>query len=63
MSFDDFLANWDTVEICHLSADSFSDEIADADDVNSIKFFNNVKSSHINHFESSILCHGENLPV
>lgn len=32
MSFEDFLANWHSVEICHLSAESFSEEIEEADD-------------------------------
>lgn len=32
MSFEDFLSNWDSVEICHLSADSFGDQIEEVDD-------------------------------
>lgn len=33
MSFEDFLQIWDAVQICHLSADSFSDEILEKEDV------------------------------
>lgn len=33
MSFEDFLTSWHTVQICHLSADSFSGEIEKANDV------------------------------
>lgn len=34
MSFSDFLVNWDQVQICHISADSYSDEVLETDDVN-----------------------------
>jgi hypothetical protein len=27
MSFSDFVSNWDAVQMCHLNADSYSDEL------------------------------------
>ena len=27
MSFDDFLAHWDSLQICHMTPESFSDEL------------------------------------
>jgi hypothetical protein len=41
MCFDDFMANWEIVEICHLTIDSFSDELLETDDViyDSLYFF------------------------
>lgn len=33
MSYSDFMRNWDNIQICHLSADSFSSEILEKDDV------------------------------
>ena len=33
MSFEDFLKNWEVVQICHLSVDCFSDEINESGDV------------------------------
>jgi hypothetical protein len=33
MCFSDFLANWHTVQICHLSADSFSGSITEGNQV------------------------------
>ena len=33
MSFSDFVTNWHTVQICHLSAETFSGELADPSDV------------------------------
>ena len=29
----DFMRNWDTVQICHLTIDSFSDELLETDNV------------------------------
>jgi hypothetical protein len=45
MSFKDFLKNWHQVQICHLSASSFSDEINDAADVSYLS--NNLNTSTI----------------
>jgi hypothetical protein len=42
MSFKDFLSNWHQVQICHLSASSFSDEINDATDVSLFKDYKKV---------------------
>lgn len=36
MSFNDFLRCWDAVQICHLSADSFSSELLETDNVRGI---------------------------
>ena len=33
MSYDDFVRSWDTVQICHLTLDSFSEELMKTDDV------------------------------
>ena len=33
MCYRDFLSNWHTVQICHLSADSFSGSIAEGNQV------------------------------
>lgn len=33
MSFDDFIRSWDSVQICHLSLESFSEEVLKQDDV------------------------------
>ena len=32
MSFEDFMQIWDTVDMCHLSIDSFSGELGETDD-------------------------------
>lgn len=37
------MRNWDTVQICHLTADSFSDELLETDNVSS--FFFHLKNT------------------
>jgi len=44
MSFSDFLKNWDSVQICHLSADSFSGAIAESNDLDSFSW-NKISST------------------
>jgi hypothetical protein len=65
MSFKDFLNNWHQVQICHLSASSFSDEISDASDVSYLWLFYFTKKSTkkvIDYSKRSKVCLGENLP-
>jgi len=45
MSFEDFLTNWSSLEICHLSVDSFSDEIGDQSDLSWKNLFSDSASS------------------
>lgn len=31
MCFQDFMSNWDSLQICHMTADSFSEELCETD--------------------------------
>jgi hypothetical protein len=43
MSFSDFMRSWNAVQICHLTIDSFSAELAESDNVDNIhKVFENL---------------------
>lgn len=33
MTFEDFMKNWDVLDICHMSCDSYLDQIDKTDDV------------------------------
>jgi hypothetical protein len=39
MSINDFMYNWHTVQLCHLTIDSFSDELLETDDVSRVVTF------------------------
>ena len=33
MNYFDFMLNWDVAQVCHLTADSYSDELLEKDNV------------------------------
>jgi hypothetical protein len=45
------MRNWETVQICHLTVDSFSDELLESDDVSNYFIFlfkYNLKCTYLN---------------
>ena len=39
MDYSDFMSNWSNVQICHLTPESFSDELLETDDVYTFDLF------------------------
>lgn len=50
MSYEDFMINWEILEMCHLTIDSFSDELLETDDVLYVFFYSFYFLSYLKPF-------------
>ena len=65
MSYEDFMINWEILEMCHLTIDSFSDELLETDDVLYVYFYSFYFLSYLKPFnifhQDSDLCWKETI--